>query len=103
MPITNSLRPRSAQALGLLAWLLLTFAAGATGAMASATAATFYQQLLRPAWAPPGWLFGPVWTVLNCMIGVAAWLFFTLHRGGLAVQSRTAGMRLAGLQPLHLH
>jgi len=24
----------------------------------------WYVQLIRPSWAPPGWLFGPVWTVL---------------------------------------
>ena len=28
----------------------------------------------KPAWAPPGWLFGPVWTVLYVLMGVAAWL-----------------------------
>lgn len=42
--------------------------------MASANAAGFYQSLSRPDWAPPPWLFGPVWTVLYLMIGVAAWL-----------------------------
>lgn len=25
---------------------------------------TYYQELLKPWWAPPAWLFGPVWTVL---------------------------------------
>lgn len=29
----------------------------------------WYQQLIRPSWAPPSWLFGPVWTVLY--IGIA--------------------------------
>ncbi|MYW35129.1 TspO/MBR family protein, partial [Streptomyces sp. SID2119] len=33
-----------------------------------------YAALDRPAWAPPGWLFGPVWTVLYGMIAVAGWL-----------------------------
>lgn len=42
--------------------------------MASANAAGFYQSLSRPDWAPPPWLFGPVWTVLYLMIGIAAWL-----------------------------
>ncbi|HKI93980.1 MAG TPA: TspO/MBR family protein [Gemmatimonadales bacterium] len=60
--------------LGLAAWLAITFAAAALGAVASANAGTFYQQLVRPAWAPPGWLFGPVWTVLYLLMGVAAWL-----------------------------
>ena len=32
---------------------------------------TWYQQLIRPSWAPPGWLFGPVWTVLYILIAIS--------------------------------
>ncbi len=60
--------------LGLAAWLAITFAAAALGAVASANAGAFYRELARPAWAPPGWLFGPVWTVLYILMAVAAWL-----------------------------
>jgi benzodiazapine receptor len=28
----------------------------------------WYLQLIKPTWAPPGWLFGPVWTVLYAVI-----------------------------------
>jgi translocator protein len=62
------------QAIGLLGWLLLAFAAAAVGALASTTASEFYRSLVRPSWAPPGWLFGPVWSVLYALMGVAAWL-----------------------------
>jgi tryptophan-rich sensory protein len=64
----------STQALGLAGWLLLTLTAAAVGAIASADAGAFYQQLSRPPWAPPGWLFAPVWSALYLLIGVAAWL-----------------------------
>ncbi len=64
----------SKQILGLAGWLLASLAAAALGAIASASAANFYRELARPAWAPPGWLFGPVWTVLYLMMGIAAWL-----------------------------
>ena len=64
----------SSQAVGLLVWLLLVFAAAAVGGFASAGASEFYSDLARPSWAPPGWLFGPVWSVLYALMGIAAWL-----------------------------
>ncbi len=33
--------------------------------------ADWYTQLIRPSWAPPAWLFGPVWTVLYAIITVS--------------------------------
>lgn len=67
------------QALGLLGWLVATFAAGSVGAIASAKASLFYGQLTQPAWAPPAWLFGPVWSVLYIFMAVAAWLVWRRH------------------------
>jgi len=32
---------------------------------------SWYAQLVKPAWAPPSWLFGPVWTVLYAIIAVS--------------------------------
>ena len=66
--------PLKTQIFGLLGWLTATFAAGSVGALASARSAAFYAELSRPGWAPPAWLFGPVWTVLYVSMAIAAWL-----------------------------
>lgn len=62
------------QILGLAFWLFITFVAAATGSLASINAQSFYSQLVQPAWSPPGFVFGPVWTVLYSLMGIAAWL-----------------------------
>ncbi|MBU2101128.1 tryptophan-rich sensory protein [Patescibacteria group bacterium] len=31
----------------------------------------WYQQLIRPDWAPPAWVFGPVWSVLYILIAIS--------------------------------
>lgn len=60
--------------LGLVGWLVVSFAASAVGAVASIQAKSFYSQLSQPDWAPPPGVFGPVWTVLYALMGIAAWL-----------------------------
>ena len=70
--------------LGFAGWLILAFTAAAIAARASIEAATFYDQLVQPGWAPPPWVFGPVWTVLYAMMAIAAWLVW--RSGGLRAQ-----------------
>lgn len=65
--------------IGLAGWLALVFVATAIGGAGSIDAGPFYGQLVRPDWAPPGWLFGPVWSALYFLIGVAAWLAWRRH------------------------
>ncbi len=31
----------------------------------------WYQSLIKPDWAPPPWLFGPVWSVLYVIIAIS--------------------------------
>lgn len=66
--------PKRKQVLGLASWLVLSFAASAVGAVASIQAKAFYGQLVQPDWAPPPGVFGPVWTTLFALMGIAAWL-----------------------------
>lgn len=63
---------------GLIGWLAICFVVAATGAMASIHAADFYAQLVQPAWAPPAWIFGPVWSVLYALMAIAAWLVWRI-------------------------
>jgi benzodiazapine receptor len=56
----------------LIGWLALTFCAAGTGAFVST--GSWFAELVKPAWNPPSWLFGPVWTILYIMMAVAAWL-----------------------------
>lgn len=69
----------SGQILGLFGWLFASFATGAVGGFASVNAAGLYGQLIQPPWAPPAWLFGPVWSVLFVLMGIAAWLVWREH------------------------
>lgn len=85
--------------LALLGWLALAAAAGAVGAIASREAAGFYGVLGKPAWAPPGWLFGPVWSALYVLMGVAAWLVWRARPAALAARaSRQRGLALFVVQ-----
>jgi translocator protein len=67
------------QTLALSGWLLASFATGGIGGFASINAAGFYGKLVQPPWAPPAWLFGPVWSVLFALMAVAAWLVWREH------------------------
>ena len=71
---------RLTQVLGLVAWLALSFVAAAVGGLAAADAPAFYGQLVLPSWAPPAGAFGPVWTVLYTLMGIAAWLVWRERR-----------------------
>ena len=60
--------------LGLALFALASFVAAAVGGLGVAGGAGEYRSLSQPGWAPPSWLFGPVWTVLYSLMAVSAWL-----------------------------
>lgn len=62
------------QAAVLLVSLGVCFAAACIGGLATAASIReWYPQLTKPSWTPPDGLFGPVWTALYAMMGLAAW------------------------------
>ncbi len=53
-------------------WVALSFSAALPAVFFSPR--SWYAQIEKPWWHPPGWLFGPVWSVLYLLMAVAAWL-----------------------------
>ena len=76
--------------LGLVGWLALVFCASAMAVFIADNG--WYAGLAKPAWNPPDWLFGPVWTILYAMMAVAAWRVWL--QGGWAQQKKALGLFL---------
>ena len=82
------------QAVALGICLAASFAAAGLGSIATVPAlGDWYAGLVKPAWNPPNWIFGPVWTTLYAMMAVAAWLVW--KRGG---PGRLPALILFGVQ-----
>lgn len=63
----------------LVSSLVLCIGGGAASGLATPPG-DWYASLAKPSWTPPGWLFGPVWTVLYAAMGVSAWLLWRRRR-----------------------
>lgn len=75
--------------LCLLVW-------GASGAATALGVRGWYLSLARPPGTPPNWLFGPVWTALYPLVGVAAWLVW--RRVDVGLERKRSALRLWGWQ-----
>ena len=64
----------------LIGFVGICFLAAATGAMFRP--GDWYEQLRKPAWRPPNWVFAPAWTFLYLTIAVSGWLVW--RKVGLA-------------------
>lgn len=66
--------------LGLLVFIVVCFGAAGLGSLLTTPQlGDWYRQLHKPAFTPPDWLFGPVWTALYLAMAVAAWLVWQRH------------------------
>ncbi len=47
---------------------------GTSGFFTATGVESWYQAINKPSWNPPGWIFGPVWTTLYVLMGIALFL-----------------------------
>ena len=81
-------RPVPTQAVGLVVSLMICFAAGGIGGLATTQGLdSWYETLNKPTWNPPNWVFAPVWTTLYGLMGTAVWLVW---RGGVWNEVKSA-------------
>jgi translocator protein len=59
-------------AVALALWIIVSMSAGFIGSRFPP--GEWYTELAKPSWNPPGWVFGPVWTALYVLMGIAAWM-----------------------------
>jgi len=65
------------EAAKIFGCIIICLLAGVIGALFTSTGPTsWYAQLHKPSFNPPNWIFGPVWTILYIMMGIA--LYFAI-------------------------
>lgn len=69
------------QLVALILFVGGTLALGLLSGLLAARVPDTYANLESPSWAPPAWVFGPVWTVLYICIGLAGWLAWRAGAG----------------------
>lgn len=58
----------------LIAIAIPVLVGGISGFFTVSGVESWYQTIHKPSWNPPNWVFGPVWTTLYVMMGIALWL-----------------------------
>jgi benzodiazapine receptor len=73
--------------IGLVVFVAMCLGVGGLGAMATTPEIQgWYKTLAKPSWNPPDSVFGPVWTTLFVLMGVAAWLVW--QQGGFKAAAK---------------
>lgn len=61
----------------LFVFIAIAELAGIVGSFFTVSAIpTWYATIAKPTWNPPSWVFGPVWTMLYAIMGIAAFLIW---------------------------
>ncbi|MDP2120370.1 MAG: TspO/MBR family protein [Hoeflea sp.] len=86
-------------AVTLIVFVVLTVAGGSLIGVFSMPG-PWYQELAKPWFNPPNWIFGPVWTVLYILIGIAGARVWIRDRSGPLPKVWFAQIALNFLWPL---
>ncbi len=95
--LARGMTPAPRDYISLAAFLGVVILIAGMGTASTLGAADDYGELVQPAWAPPSWLFGPVWTVLYAMIAIAGWLIWRDEKWGLSTGLWAGQMVVNGL------
>lgn len=75
--------------LKLFISLIIPQLAAVVGSVFTArSVSTWYTTIVRPEWNPPSWIFGPVWTTLFILMGIALYLVWTREGVSEALKKR---------------
>ncbi len=84
--------------LKLIFAIFITQSAGFIGAIFTANSVTtWYTTIAKPVFNPPSWIFGPVWTLLYLMMGIALYLVYKegVHKREVQIALLVFGLQLA--------
>ncbi|MDH3241556.1 MAG: tryptophan-rich sensory protein [Alphaproteobacteria bacterium] len=88
-------RAKTPDLIGLAGFVLLSLAVlGLGGAITATSVVTWYPTLAKPAFTPPDWLFGPMWTILYLLMAVAGWRIWRRS----SAPGRAAALTAYGIQ-----
>jgi tryptophan-rich sensory protein len=77
MDFVSSLKVQSVPKL--VAAVLFCLVLGSLGSIVTVTGSgSWFAQLVKPSFQPPNWLFGPMWTTLFILMGIALYLVWEL-------------------------